>query len=99
MANKANGVIYIGITDNIDERIREHKNKIYTRAFTARYNCENLVYFEEFENGEAAVIREKQFKKWKREWKVKLIEEMNPSWIDLSVNWSLDRNREFRTNK
>ena len=98
MANKPNGVIYIGITDNIEERVREHKNKIYPKSFTAKYNCENLIYFEEFENGEEASIREKQFKKWKRDWKIKLIEEMNPSWSDLSINWNLG-NRKFRINK
>jgi len=97
MANKPNGVIYIGVTDNIDERIKEHKMKVYLKSFTARYNCENLVYFEEYENGEGASTREKQFKKWKRKWKVKLIEEMNPSWSDLSMNGNLD-NRKFRTN-
>ncbi|MDO5979726.1 GIY-YIG nuclease family protein [Flavivirga spongiicola] len=98
MANKPNGVIYIGVTDNIDERVKEHKNKIYPKSFTAKYNCENLVYFEGLENGKEASIREKQFKKWKREWKVKLIVEMNPNWSDLSVNWNLD-NKEFRVNK
>jgi putative endonuclease len=98
MANKPNGVIYIGVTDNIEERVREHKNKIYPKSFTAKYNCENLIYFEEFENGEEASIREKQFKKWKRDWKIKLIEEMNPSWSDLSINWNLG-NRKFRINK
>jgi len=98
MANKSNGVIYIGVTNHIEERVREHKNKVYPKSFTARYNCGNLVYFEELENGEKASIREKQFKKWKREWKINLIEEMNPSWSDLSANWNLD-NREFRTNK
>ncbi|WP_418638233.1 GIY-YIG nuclease family protein [Winogradskyella sp.] len=99
MANKPNGVIYIGVTDNLNERVREHKYKVYPKSFTARYNCENLVYFEEYENGEEASTRERQFKKWKREWKVNLIEEMNPSWADLSVNWNLDNNREFRINK
>jgi len=98
MANKPNGVIYIGVTVNIEERVREHKNKIYPKSFTAKYNCENLIYFEEFENGEEASIREKQFKKWKRDWKIKLIEEMNPSWSDLSINWNLG-NRKFRINK
>jgi len=98
MTNKPNGVIYIGVTDNIDERVKEHKLKLYPKAFTARYNCDKLVYFEEFESGEKASIREKQFKKWKRDWKIKLIEEMNPSWSDLSTNWKLD-NREFRINK
>ncbi len=53
--------------------------------------------FEEFEKGEEASTRERQFKKWKREWKIKLIEEMNPSWSDLSINWNLDT-RRFRSN-
>lgn len=52
MANKPNGVIYISVTDNIEERVREHKNKIYPESFTAKYNCENLIYFEEFKNRE-----------------------------------------------
>lgn len=97
MANKPNGVIYIGVTDNLDERVKEHKLKLYPKAFTARYNCVKLVYFEEFENGEKASIREVQFKKWKRDWKIKLIEEMNPSRSDLSLNWNLNY-RKFRNN-
>lgn len=97
MASKPNGVIYIGVRDNLDERVKEHKMKVYPKSFTARYNCENLVCFEEFENGEKASVREVQFKKWKRDWKIRLIEEMNPSWSDLSVNWNLDTTR-FRTN-
>jgi putative endonuclease len=98
MANKPNGVIYIGVTDNIEERVKEHKLKLYPKAFTARYNCYKLVYFEEFENGEKASVREVQFKKWKRDWKIKLIEEMNPSWFDLSINWNIDMTR-LRSNK
>ena len=97
MVNKPNGVIYIGVTDNLDERVKDHKLKVYPKSFTARYNCENLVYFEEFENGEKASIREIQFKKWKRDWKIKLIEEINPSWADLSLNWNLG-NKIFRNN-
>lgn len=98
MANKPNGVIYIGVTDNIEDRVIQHKLKFYRRAFTARYNCDKLVYFEEFENREKASIREVQFKKWKRGWKIKLIEDMNPSWSDLSMNWNLDATI-FRSNK
>lgn len=59
MSNKPNGVIYIGITDSIEERVKEHKLKLYPKAFTARYNCDKLIYFEEFENGEEASKREK----------------------------------------
>ncbi|MBC2846456.1 GIY-YIG nuclease family protein [Winogradskyella flava] len=97
MANKPNGVIYIGVTNSIEERLKEHKSKLYPKAFTARYNCNKLVCFEEFENGEVASIREVQFKRWKRDWKIKLIEEMNPIWSDLSMNWNFDT-RRFRIN-
>ncbi len=79
MTNKSNKVLYIGVTDNIDERIKEHKLKVYPRAFTAKFNCDKLVYFEEISNGLRAIKREKQMKKWKRERKINLIEELNPS--------------------
>ncbi len=90
MTNKPNGILYIGITDTIEESVKEHKLKIYPNAFTAKYNCDKLIYFEEIEDCSEAVIREKQFKKWKRGWKIKLIEDMNPSWGVLSLNWNLD---------
>lgn len=92
MNNRPNGVLYIGVTDNLDERVKEHKLKAYPKSFTSKYNCDKLIYFERFDDGLQAVRREKQFKKWKREWKIKLIEEMNPSWADLSLNWNLDYN-------
>ncbi len=92
MTNKPKGVLYIGVTNNIDERVKEHKLKVYPKSFTAKYNCDKLVYFEEFENESEAESREKQFKKWKRDWKIELIEDMNPSWSDLSINWNLNYN-------
>jgi putative endonuclease len=67
--------------------------KVFSKSFTAKYNCDKLVYFEEFENGENVKIREEQFKKWKRDWKIKSIEEMNPIWSDLSINWNLNYRR------
>jgi len=85
MTNKPNGVLYIGVTDNIRERVKEHKLKIYPKSFTARYNCDKLIYFEEIKNADEAIVREKQFKKWK----IKLIIDMNPNWIDISMNWNL----------
>lgn len=93
MANKPNGVIYIGITDNIEERIKEHKLKLRPKSFTAKYNCDKLVYIEEYKNNDKAIVREKRMKKWKRDWKVKLIKEMNPSWMDISMNWKLNLNK------
>lgn len=95
MANKPNGVIYIGLTDNIEERVKEHKLKYYPKSFTAKYNCDKLVYLEEFDEANSAAKREQQFKKWKRDWKIRVIEEINPSWMDLSMNWNLDY-RKFR---
>lgn len=88
LTNKTNNVLYIGVTNDISSRIEEHKTKVYPESFTARYNCNKLVYFEELENGTSASLREKQMKKWNREWKIKLIEEMNPNWFDLSLNWN-----------
>ena len=93
MANKPNGVLYIGCTDNIEERTKEHKLKIYPNSFTAKYNCDKLVYFEKIENGLTASKRELHLKKWKREWKINLIKDMNPSWFDLSTNWNLNFNK------
>lgn len=93
MCNRPDGTLYIGITDNLEERVKEHKLKVYPQSFTAKYNCDKLVYFEEFENGEKAVKRERQMKKWKREWKINLIKEFNPNWIDISLNWKLNNNR------
>lgn len=88
MATNRNGGLYIGVTDNIDCRVEEHKTKVYPESFTARYNCNKLVYFEEIEKGSKASLCEEQMKKWNREWKIKLIEEMNPQWNDLSLNWN-----------
>lgn len=93
MTNKPNKLIYIGVTNNIEERVKEHKLKVYPKSFTAKYNCDKLIYFQEFENGGEAEKREKQFKKWKRDWKIEMIEEMNPSWSDLAINWNLDFNK------
>ncbi|HET8809166.1 MAG TPA: GIY-YIG nuclease family protein [Flavobacteriaceae bacterium] len=88
MTNKPKGVLYAGMTDNIDARVQEHKTKVFKKSFTARYNCDKLVYLEEYDEGFEASKREQQMKKWKRGWKIKLVEEMNPEWFDLSLNWN-----------
>jgi len=82
LASKKNGTLYIGVTSNLAQRIWQHKNN-QTPGFTQKYNIHNLVYYEQHEAMESAITREKQMKKWKREWKIKLIEENNPSWEDL----------------
>jgi putative endonuclease len=86
MASKRNGTLYIGLTDDITRRIAEHKNKIF-EGFTAKYNVSMLVYFEEHETYDEAYTRERQMKKWKRIWKLNLIEKENPDWKDLSLDW------------
>jgi putative endonuclease len=86
MTNKPEGVLYIGVTDNIDERTKGNKLKMYQKSFTAKYNYGCLVYFEEFKKRNEAEKREKQFKKWKRDWKMEIIKDMAPSWSDLNLN-------------
>lgn len=99
MANNSNKVIYIGCTDDIEARVLEHKNKVFKNSFTARYNCNKLVFFEEIESGSEASKREKQMKKWKRAWKNKLIEEMNPNWMDIALNWDNGINSIYKTKR
>ena len=83
MTNKYNNVLYVGVTGNLLLRVAEHKAKI-NKGFTYKYNCNKLVYFEEFEVITDAIAREKQIKNWKREWKNDLICKDNPNWNDLS---------------
>ncbi len=82
MSNPFNTVLYIGVTNDLKRRIFEHKSKI-NQGFTQRYNCIKLVWYQQTESIESAIIKEKQMKKWKREYKENVIEEMNPDWIDL----------------
>lgn len=82
MASKRNGTIYVGVTSDLKKRVYEHKNQ-YTDGFTKRYGCKNLVWFEVHANVEAAIMKEKQIKNWKREWKINRINDFNPDWRDL----------------
>ena len=84
LASKRNGTLYIGVTSDLVKRIWEHKNNL-VEGFTKKYCAHNLVYFEQYEDMESAILREKQLKKWNRQWKVNLIEKQNPWWQDL---WS-----------
>ena len=77
------GVLYIGVTNDLERRVIEHKKKLVP-GFSARYNVQKLVYFEFFNNPSAAIAREKQLKGWLRRRKVALIESVNPRWNDLS---------------
>ncbi len=82
LASKPNGTLYIGVTSNLVQRIWQHKNK-QVKGFTEKYNIDRLVYFEQHQEMMAAILREKQLKKWKRDWKIQLIEKENQKWEDL----------------
>ena len=79
--------LYVGMTNNLNRRMFEHKNKIIV-GFTKKYNIDKPVYFEIFTNAYEAIRREKQIKGWLRIKKINLIEEMNPGWNDLSDEWN-----------
>ena len=87
LANKKNGTLYMGVTNSIERRIEEHKIKLNPECFTAKYNVSVLVYYETFQYIDDAIQREKQLKKWNRQWKINLIEEENKEWKDLSEGW------------
>ena len=90
LASKRNGTLYIGITGNLERRVYEHQQNII-KGFTEKYNVHHLVYYETTSDVQAALQREKQLKKWNRQWKLELIEKENPEWKDLSTGFPLSR--------
>ena len=82
LASRIGGTLYIGVTNDLIRRIAEHRLKL-AKGFTKKYEVSNLVYFEQFDDAENTIKREKQLKKWNRAWKIRLIEELNPNWDDL----------------
>ena len=82
LASKRNGTLYIGVTNNLVRRIYEHKKGL-VEGFTKKYSINRLVFYEETNDVESAIIREKQMKKWKRQWKIDLIQKNNSEWKDL----------------
>ena len=86
LTNWNNKVMYIGITNNLERRIYEHKNKLI-QGFTKKYNLNKLVYYEETNDVNAAIAREKEIKKWRREKKNNLADNVNPEWKDLSLSF------------
>jgi len=82
LASKGNGTLYVGVTSDIHGRMADHKQGLIA-GFTKTYGVARLVYYEMHESMDAAIRREKQLKEWKRAWKLRLIEQMNPEWIDL----------------
>lgn len=82
LASKRNGTLYIGVTNDLKRRVYEHKSNLI-EGFTKAYHVHRLVYFEKIDDAYQAILREKRLKKWKRAWKIELIEEKNPEWKDL----------------
>ena len=83
VASKRNGTLYTGVTNDLERRMYEHKNKLVP-GFTSRYDVNKLVYFESCPSVQVVIEREKQIKGWTRKWKLALIESVNPEWKDLS---------------
>ena len=86
LTNKNNTVLYIGVTSNLTNRLYQHRAGYFKDSFTGRYNVTKLVYFEMFENVEFAIAREKQLKAGSRQKKIKLIDDFNPQWSDISTH-------------
>lgn len=83
LSSQRNGTLYIGVTNDLLRRMYEHKTKL-VKGFTAKYGVDRIVYMEPYEDVRLAIQREKCLKKWNRAWKIRLIEEANPEWKDLS---------------
>ncbi len=84
MASRRHSTLYLGVTNDLARRIYEHKNKMLG-GFTARYDVDRLVWFEAYDDPVTSIAREKALKKWRRDWKIRLIEQDNPDWRDLSA--------------
>ena len=82
MASRRNGTLYLGVTNDLVRRVYQHRNKTLP-GFNARYDVGQLVWYEVYDDPTNAITREKEIKKWRRAWKIRLIEEMNPEWRDL----------------
>jgi putative endonuclease len=88
LTNKKNKVLYIGVTNDLERRMFEHKNKLID-GFTKKYNLNKLIYYEVTGNVLSALEREKQLKNWHRDWKINLIDKFNPEWKDLTNNFEI----------
>jgi putative endonuclease len=88
LASKRNGILYIGVTNNLERRLYEHRNNLL-EGFTNKYNVHHLVSYEDVNDIQSALQREKQLKRWDRRWKLELIEKANPEWRDLANDFNL----------
>lgn len=86
ITNHSNTTLYIGVTNDLERRILEHKDET-NEGFSKKYKLKKLVYYEDFSDVKQAIIREKQLKNWRRNWKIDLIKKLNPKLTDLSIDW------------
>ncbi len=89
LASQPRGTLYIGVTSNLIQRLYQHRQDI-TVGFTSRYGVHRLVRLEMFGDMEAAILREKQLKRWRRQWKINLVERDNPHWVDFAIDLGFD---------
>ena len=89
LSSGRHGTLYIGVTSNLMARLAQHRDGLI-EGFTSRYGVARLVWFEAADTMEAVIRREKQLKKWNRDWKLRLIEETNPDWADLAIGLGFD---------
>jgi putative endonuclease len=89
LASRRNGTLYVGVTSNLIQRIAQHRAEILG-GFTAEHGIKMLVWFEQHAIMEHAILREKQIKKWRRAWKLDLIEQVNPDWRDLAIDFGFE---------
>ncbi|WP_043540103.1 GIY-YIG nuclease family protein [Salinarimonas rosea] len=83
LASRMHGTLYLGVTRDLARRLHEHKLGVY-KGFTERYGVHRLVWYEGHERIDEAISREKRLKRWRRDWKIRLVEDMNPLWSDLT---------------
>ncbi len=88
LASQKRGTLYVGVTSNLPQRLYQHRNNLLP-SFTRDYSVHRLVWIEAHDTMPAAIAREKQLKRWHRQWKINLIEAVNPDWRDLAVDWNL----------
>ncbi|EJL33919.1 putative endonuclease containing a URI domain [Caulobacter sp. AP07] len=87
LASQRNGTLYVGVMGDLSRRVWEHKEGL-TPGFTSKYGVIRLVWYEDYPDISDAIIREKRIKRWRRAWKLRLIEETNPHWRDLYETWN-----------
>ena len=90
LASQARGTLYIGVSNSMERRYFEYLSAVNTQSFTAKYGVGRLVYYEETNDVETAIAREKQLKNWHRQWKINLVESTNPNWRDLAKAYRMD---------